>query len=150
MAVTIDDRGMDQFRARLREIGAKTVYIGVLGSGKGNEAHGRVTNVDVATWQEFGTVDEEGNEHVPERSFLRATIPIKKADIEARAATEIRKALAGTQTVEASMGRIGEAVVGMVKRRMAEGIDPPLVSREGTPLIDSGQLRSAITHEVRG
>lgn len=164
------------FLERLKSIDRTEVFIGVLSSGKAQMPHpepvrqkegesgaahkkrakavassstSAVTQVDVATWMEFGAGDVE------ERSFLRDTINIKHAEITSRANKEIGKVAAGKQTAAVAYDRIGADVVGMVQKRIADGIapgnDPATIAKKGssTPLIDSGQLRSAITHEVK-
>ena len=62
----------------------------------------------------------------------------------------------GKQTPAAAYERIGQVVVGLVKKRIAEGIEPGNApstlekkAPKTKPLIDSGQLRSSITHEVK-
>lgn len=113
-----------------------------------------ITQVDIASWNEFG-VTIGGVVHVPERSFLRGTIDRKHAEITKRAAKELPKAFAGKQSVAAAFERVGIATVGLIQDRIAEGIAPgndaKTIERKGSskPLIDSGQLRSSITYEVR-
>lgn len=139
----------------LKALGAKAAYVGVLASGKANEAHGNsegeraITNVDVATWNEFGTDD------IDERSFLRDTLSIKKVEIESSVAKRVKLALTGKIGPDDVHDRTGLQVQGMCQQRIADGIAPgnapATIERKGsaTPLIDTGQLRSAITYEVR-
>lgn len=157
MSTTVErDARFDAFIKRLQETKRTEVFIGLLGSGKAQAPHGdgTITQVDVGTWNEFG-VEIDGVEHVPERSFLRATIDIKHKDITKRAATELQKAFLGKQSVGDAYERIGIAVVGMVQKRISDGIAPGnaevTMQRKGssTPLIDTGQLRSAVTYEVK-
>jgi len=151
VGVTVDERGLDRLRVALRDLSSTDVFVGILASGKANEAHagGAVTQLDVGTWMEFGT------DHVPERSFLRETIAVKRNEIETRLAAEVRKVLTGKQGVDAAMEHVGQFVVGLCQARIKEGIGPELdqstIDRKGssTPLIDTGQLRSSITYEVR-
>jgi hypothetical protein len=148
------NKKFQEFIERLIAIDRTQVFIGVLSSGKAQESHGLATQVDVATWNEFG-VTIDGVEHVPERSFLRATIDLKHAEITKRAATELGKVFTGKQSVTDAYERIGAAAVGIVQDRIAAGIapdnDPATIERKGssTPLIDTGQLRGSITYEVR-
>ena len=50
---------------------------------------------------------------------------------------------------------LGQKYVGQIQARISAGIPPPLaestIARKGSsvPLIDTGQLRSAVTYEVR-
>lgn len=141
------------FAETLKSLGEKSAYVGVLAGGKANEPHASdgdepLTNVQIATWMEFGTDD------IPERSFLRDTLTIKKAEIEASIAKRIGLALTGKISIDEVHERTGLQVVGMCQERIAQGIQPGNApstiakKKSATPLIDTGQLRSAITHEV--
>ena len=148
--MTVTSSADEKFKAfgeLLRELGGKSAYIGVLASGKANEAHGdeddAPTNVMVATIHEFGGGD------VPERSFLRETLRLTKVEIEAAVAKRVRLALTGKIRPDEVHERTGIQVVGLCQEHIAQGISPPLKVREGTPLIDTGQLRASITYEVR-
>lgn len=156
VGVTVDDKGLDRLRVALRDLSATEVFVGILASGKANEAHKDEDGNDtVATQQDVGTWMEFGTGHVPERSFLRETIAVKRNEIETRLAAEVRKVLTGKQGVDAAMEHVGQFVVGLCQARIKEGIGPELdqstIDRKGssTPLIDTGQLRSSITYEVR-
>jgi len=132
----------------LKKLEQKAAYVGVLASGKANESHGGdgdepLTNVQIATWHEFGTED------IPERSFLRETLRLTKTEVEAFATKRVRDCLTGKIAPDAVHDAVGIKVVGLCQEHIAQGINPPLKVREGTPLIDTGQLRSSITHEVR-
>jgi hypothetical protein len=107
-----------------------------------------MTVADVAMIHEYGLGD------APERSWLRAWVDENQAAIEARLKTEVEAALFGKRTAEQAMERFGLWAVGEIKKRIIAGIGPALadetVKRKGssTPLIDSGQLLSSITHQV--
>lgn len=145
MSVSIgDDPKFAAFAETLKKLGQKAAYVGVLAGGKGNEVHGEgVTNVQIATWQEFGT------DTIPERSFLRETLRLTKPEVEKFVAKRMQDCLTGGLTPDGVHEAVGVKVVGLCQEHMAQGINPPLKSREGTPLIDTGQLRKSITHEVK-
>lgn len=156
--VTVSNDGrFAQWLSAVREIGRSEVAIGLL-SAKAAASHGDgVTNVDVGTWMEFGTLTPDGRVHVPARPFLRSTLDTRKPKILQFAATRIRRSLQGKATPATALGEIGAFVVGQVQTRIASN-DPPFTAladstteRKGStkPLIDSGQLRSSITYEVR-
>lgn len=149
------DEKFKAFGELLRELGAKSAYIGVLASGKANEAHESsgdepLTVLQVATWNEFGTGE------IPERSFLRDTLSIKKAEVEAFAAKQIHLALTGKIAPDWAHDRIGQEVQGMCQKRIADGIAPAnaqsTIDKKGSdkPLVGrTGVLRASITYEVR-
>lgn len=121
-----------------------SVVVGVQGSA-GSDL------VIIAASNEFGT--EDG--HIPERSFLRSTVDDNENEIldDLQAATEA--VLDGRSTTTREFGIVGEKVVGMVKERIAAGIEPEnapsTIAAKGsdTPLIDDGRLRNSITHDLR-
>jgi phage gpG-like protein len=125
-----------------------TIKVGVQGREASEpKANGGGTVVEIATIHEFGL----GNN--PRRSFIadgydesidEAKRRLKKAGI--------RIADGANPIVEAE--RFGLWAAGEYQERMARGIPPALkpatIARKGSdkPLIDTGQLRSSITHKV--
>jgi len=140
LSVTVRDKGLVALLGRLKQAHAARVSVGVHGDAPSRDG-GSATNVEVATYQEFGTAT------IPARSFVRATVDEQAGAIQGA----IRKAAEGIVKglrPSAAMTQIGALVVGMMQRRMSQGIPPPLKSRAGTPLIDTGQLRASITSKV--
>lgn len=104
----------------------------------------------VAGFHEYGAPP-----HLPQRSFLRSWFDVSKK----RNAEIIRRllgaALAGRVTVSQALERIGLQFASDVKLRISEGRITPDIKQEtkdrkgsDVPLIDTGQLRAAITYEV--
>jgi hypothetical protein len=93
---------------------------------------------------------------IPERSFIRKTVDIKRRQIVALSKNLAAKVLDGSQTREKALAMIGVFTQGEIRARMSRGIPPPLkpatVARKGSskPLIDTGQLRASVDSEVRG
>ena len=145
------DRGWGRLRRELRKsLRHPHVAVGIFGE-KGSEPHqdSNFTNAQVGSVHEFGL----GN--VPERSFIRGTI-----DQKGRKITRVAKALAtqvlqGQVSTKIALDILGQFVKGEIQKRIARGIPPPLkpatIARKGSskPLIDKGQLRASIDHEVR-
>ena len=125
------------------------VAIGILA--ENDDREDGESNAEIGTWQEYGT--EDG--HIPERSFLRATMD-ENARIYGRLAKALYgRVLVGALSVRTALDLFGLRVVADVKRRIQRGI-PPLLSlvtiarkKSSKPLIDTGQLINSITHEVR-
>ncbi len=151
MSVKISDK--DKGYKKLLDAAAKakhgTVDVGVL-AGKGDEASKTspgLTVMDVATFNEFGL-------GVPERSFIRGYVDENEQAIR----NDIKKLalliMKGEKTTEEALELLGLKTVGGIQKRISAGIDPPnatsTVRRKGSskPLIDTGQLRSSITHRV--
>lgn len=144
--------------AKLR--GAK-VTIGIHASA-GQHAGSPETVADIALKHEFGSG------RIPERSFLRSTVDGNpKPMIQAQKAAN--KVCHGQLTAQQACDQIGLVTVGEVKQTIFNKIPPPLSQQTiavhqakaahggglaghadaTTPLIDSGQMISSITHEVQ-
>ena len=95
-----------------------------------------------------GTAHEFGSSRVPERSFLRSTVIEKKRDYKALFRKLTFKIVKGDMDAKTALGLIGLAVQTDVQDKITDIDSPPLVYREGNPLIDTGHLRQSITFEV--
>lgn len=150
MTVRVRDNGAARLRAALRARAASAVEVGVLGADAAkayDEGDEPITVADVARWAEFGLGQ-------PRRSWLKDTIEIKRAELLERMRAEAQAVARGERTKPEALTRIGLWIEGEIKQRIANGIDPPnaetTIERKGssTPLIDTGQLRSSITHRL--
>jgi hypothetical protein len=111
---------------------------------------GPATLAEIASYHEFGL-------GVPRRSFIADWADENKARHEEQLRKMAQAIVAGkVDSPETGLARLGALYVGEVQRRIAQGIDPPLaestIKRKGSskPLIDTGQLRTAITYYVDG
>lgn len=151
------DKGWGRLLAQVRKTaGSKPhVAVGLMGT-KAAATRGDETTRDgePLTNAELG-LDHEFGLGVPERSFVRDTIDIKLRDITKTAAGLQRAVLRGALTTRNALDLLGLFVKGEIQQRIADGIPPAnapeTIRRKGssTPLIDTGQLRGAIDHEVR-
>lgn len=96
---------------------------------------------------------------IPERSFIRATVDENKeliTDLQVKILDGILRGRASTQK---GLSLLGQKVENLIKKRMADGIDPPnarstvmkKTKGEGgvtKPLIDTGNLRQSIRYMV--
>jgi hypothetical protein len=146
VTVRVRDNGYAKVVANVASLRAPVgVKVGVLD----DKPHGDgATVADIALVHEFGLGD------VPERSFLRAWVDENKAEIQQRLKAATESVVFGQQTADVAMNRFGLWAVGEVKKRIIAGISPPLdpktIARKGsaTPLVDTGQLLSSITHAI--
>lgn len=146
MAVRDEDRGYKALVETVFKFGKPVVHVGIL-EADGGEDHGGMTVAEVAAIHEFGL-------GVPERSFLRAWFD----ENEDRAREAIRRLLvsviAGKRTKEQALELFGQWAQGEIQARIAAGIPPGLaestIAKKGSsvPLIDTGQLRSAISYMI--
>lgn len=92
---------------------------------------------------------------IPQRSFLRATVDEGTAAIDKLINDEITAMVEGKRRASQSAERIGLVIMGMVQKRISDGIDPPnkaeTIRRKGSdkPLVRYGELKSSITYVVR-
>lgn len=153
-SVRVVDRGANDLLRRLREAAAGYhVKVGVIGAEAAAD-HGGMTNADIASYHEFGL-------GVPQRSFIREWADENEGQNKAKLRRAGREILKNKSTVQTELERFGVEAVGSIQQRMASGPSSwkPLAEatvrrktgRSGdrtARLIDTGQLRSSITHEV--
>lgn len=103
------------------------------------------------------TVAEIANEHefglgVPERSWLRDWVDQNQAMIRNDLRRAASRIIEGKLTIQQASDLLGSKYVAAIQTRIANGIAPPnapsTIAKKGssTPLIDTGQFRSAITY----
>ena len=171
-AVTEQDQGARDLLARVRALsGGRTVRVGVLADAPKREekpsARGKpskkarirekVARRAAPSLLEVAIIHEFGAGPVPARSFIRATLDEKRAEILKLQVALAQQVLLGKLTPEQALGQLGAKVASMCQARIVAGIAPPLAAstlrRKGnkiTPLILTGQLKSSITFAVEG
>ena len=165
MAVTVQvkvvDQGWEAIKKRIDALhgGGAVVKIGVQGHQAAANHQGKhLTVAQIATIHEFGKVIRQPRMRrtivIPERSFLRATVDLYREAIQRRNVLLTQGFVLGKFALRAALDLLGMYVVGLVKQRIANGIAPPnspwTIAQKGSskPLIDTGQLRNSITHQV--
>lgn len=127
------------------------VTIGVHES-EGSAAHGEdgATLIDIAGYHEFGTST------IPARPFISGWADEKRADIEGDLHKMGVAIIRGkVPSVRIALERLGVKFVGDVQVRIKSNIAPPLAQStidakgSSTPLIDTGQLWTSVTHKVK-
>ena len=151
------DRGFNNVVRGMSTLGKPVVEVGILAASAGAGYSKGTTVLDVAAWNEFGT------SRIPSRSFLRAWYDENVQKVREWLCTGMQRVLKewiasggkGKGAGDAFLNKIGLKIVGEVQARIASSIPPPnapsTVKRKGssTTLIDTGQLRSSITHRVK-
>ena len=143
------DRGANALTRRFaaNEAGL-TVKVGMLA--KAQEPHeggGDLTVADIGTIHEFGL-------GVQQRSFIRGWYDENQEENKRIVSVLQKQVLRGEVTQPVALNRFGLKCVGDIQRRIVAGIEPPLaqstIDKKGssTPLVDTGQLRASISHEV--
>lgn len=142
----------DKLLAHAHKLEHAHVKVGVLSSKGGDATHegSDMTLVEIAAVHEFG------NDHVPERSFIRRTLDQRvRGDLvrlqEGLARLVVTKGL----DPEKALATIGSWAAAEVKKTITEDdIPPPLAAStirakgSSKPLVDTGLLKNSISYEV--
>ena len=148
--ITDRDKG---FRKLLRRVkGAargRGVTVGIHSGEGAAPVPGGGTVVDVGSIHEFGLGD------VPERSFIRRWADEDKEELRSGEKKLAQSIVKGQNTAEAALEKMGVLFAAKAQKFISDGratpkLDDATKDRKGssTPLIDTGQLRSSITHQV--
>ncbi len=154
------DKGWKEYQQNVLKLSQSGAYcqVGVQGApaaANHNKSPG-ITIADIANIHEYGKTFTVGDRTIviPQRSFIRAAVD------EFHNAIQKRATLIGTGVVllkftkQQGLELIGAYAVGIMKQRIADRISPPnrpsTKKRKGSdvPLIDTGQLRGAITYKI--
>lgn len=98
----------------------------------------------VGATHEFGSPSR----NIPQRSFLRSTIQEKRRSYKRMFRRLAIRIIKGRITKKEALSLIGLQVQGDVVSNISDGISPPLKSRTGNPLNDTGHLKQSITFQV--
>lgn len=152
--VKVVDLGANRVLRAARQNGRKPAHVdvGILGkeAAKDKKQGGGLTVGQVAEWAELGLGQ-------PQRSWLRAWIDDNEDLINDRIDREMEDVILGKRTPDQSLKRIGVWLQGELQLNIANfpdnGFRPnadSTIARKGSavPLIDTGQLRSSISHRT--
>lgn len=155
MAVKIVDRGYRKLLDAFAALGVRNTVITVgVHAADGREVHADSefgdTVLDIAIANEFGT------ETIPQRSFIRAWFDENRTKNKEAIKRMLQSVIGGKRTRTQAFELLGQAFVGQIQRKIAQGISPPnspaTVAWKGSskPLINTGQLRTSITYAIDG
>lgn len=132
----------------LRNQGLVTVGIHASAGAAGKKGSTGMTLLDVAIANEYGT------DTIPARAFVRGYVDENEEKINRQIRVTASRIVQGKVGRRVGLERLGQALAGGMKARIAQGIAPAnaasTIRRKGSakPLIDTGQLRSAINYQV--
>lgn len=139
----------------LEDAKRKAVFVGLPADKVGGAIYGDgMTVLQIGAIHEFGAPEQ----HIPERSFLRVPFNTKRAEVNKAIAQQFERIADGRQTVPVGLGKVGVTATNISKgafRSAGYGTWAPLKAAttrakgSGTPLIDTGTLRSSINWAVR-
>lgn len=165
ISITVTERNdMPSVLERLRAALAKGAYVkvGMLGGDSKMRGQGEpLTNVDIALVHEFGSLAAK----IPERSFLRSTFDMSRAEYETILEKFAGGIYDGKLTVDRALGLLGAKVSADVKGTVVRGepIPPPNAPRtlalkeakraQGSlgpvrTLIDTGRMIGSVAWQV--
>lgn len=104
---------------------------------------------DVAIYNEFGT------SRIPERSFLRSTMEERQDEYVDLLVKGIEQFVEKGKPLEDTLELAGLKAAGDIQQKITDLSDPPnsplTIALKGSsnPLINTGAMRAAVTHEVR-
>lgn len=136
------DRGWKALLRRTKPLNrTQAVKVGIL-SGSGSAGAG-VSVLDVASIHEFGLGD------MPERSFIRAWADADKEKHRDAERLMAESVVRGKNTAAAALDKLGVLLAAEAQKFISDGRVTPATGGAGkTTLVETGQLRSSISHEV--
>lgn len=157
MSATFKDSGYSPaFRRVMKLFGRasvtsnQAVYVGVLPENADMpESHG----TDLL---EYAAINEFGQGHVPERSFLRSTFDENRETIRKMMVQDVNRIIDGTYTEDKMLRRVGGFLSKKVRSKVEAGGEPFILNAPSTvrkkgfnkPLIETGNLLSSIGYRI--
>lgn len=155
---------LKQVMKRAEKLNQLQLVVGIPNDGKSRKDSDEITNAELGVIHEFG-VPERG---IPERSFMRSTMSEESENLGNLAKVMVSGCLSGQITPRKAFSQIGAYLKGQVVEKITDGEFQPNTAETtkrklapvkdkrkkrapdaNKPLIDTGQLRGAITYEVR-
>jgi len=142
---------LKQVMKRAEQLNQLQLVAGIPNDETSREDSGEITNAELGIIHEWGA-PEKG---IPERSFMRSTMSEERENLGRLSKTQIALCLEGNTSPHDVFATIGVYLQGKIVEKITDGEFEPnnenTVKRKGSskPLIDTGQLRGAITYEVR-
>jgi len=145
--MTIKDNGYKKLMEdTVKKLTPAYVKVGVFGE-KGSASRGNITNADIGANAELGIGQ-------PQRPWLSGYVDETESEKRRQLGIIAKRALEGKSEILKDLDVFGAVIVGEIQERISAGIPPENSERtkarkgSSTPLIDTGQFRSSITHEV--
>lgn len=158
------DLGIGQLVKDLKEMNESTITIGFQGpSGAAVHTDAGVPMATVAQWMEFGTPGSDDRQYdrprslIPSRPLVRTTFELHSKQMKALIKKAFSDLIDGRASLDKAQQVAGEAASKLMRetldrsRSWAEPLAESTASAKGhsQPLLDSGQLRDAISWAYR-
>ena len=111
--------------------------------------------VEVAYYNNFGTVNEDGSVRIPARPFMNAAIDNHVDEISAFIFKRLRAVVRGSIDAQMALNQIGSKCKGITQSEIRDGDwvpnSPATIRRKGSskPLIDTGTMRQSVMYIVK-
>jgi len=142
------DKGYVDLMKRINASKSASVEVGIM-AGKGDAPKGAMTVLEVATIHEFGLGG------MPERSFIRGWFDVYQDVARKQISAMLKSVVQGKRSKAQAMELLGVRWVAEIQKFIAVGtnlqpLERATILRKGSsvPLVDTGQLKSAITYRV--
>lgn len=136
------DKGLNRILKLPKDLSKPYVEVGILSD----------ENEDLKT---YASANEFGTDTIPERSFIRTTMDESHSKILQVRDKAIRSAVLRGASPEDALSVIGAFVETLIKQKITDVSEPPnapsTIAKKGSanPLVDTGRMRSAVSHRVR-
>jgi hypothetical protein len=158
MSVSIKDNGYNALVKRTIGFKPVTIRTGLLEKDGAQEHAGGdgVTLLQIFVWNHFGVVAKDGlGWAIPPRPVITDWFDAHESELRDKLTVLMQQVVAGVLTRDQILNLMGQYCVGQIQQEIANHVDPPnapaTIKAKGsdTPLVDKGQLRSAISYDIQ-
>lgn len=141
--VTVKDKGWEKLFKQFSNVKKFYTAVGYFDSDQGGDV------VKKAVINEYGSRD---NKRPPSRPFMRRAFDKSLPEIRNISDAEVGMIFDGRSTIDKSLKRIGEFMVGQIKKTIVNENWTPnadsTIAQKGSsqPLIDTGEMRNSPSH----
>jgi len=154
--VSDKDLGFKEILKEINKLTKMEILVGIQeGSITSRESRGHHTRDAGVNIAQYAAQNEFGTREIPQRSFMRSSFDENFSKIEAFITLQYGKVVDGDQTARQAVGLIGQAMTGLVQRKIRAIVFPPnsalTIARKGSskPLIDFGQMIASIRYVIK-
>lgn len=136
---------------RSKQLNHLQLVVGIPSDENSREESTSITNAELGAIHEFGAPEK----NIPERSFMRSSASEEANNLGRLAKIQISECLRGETSAHDAFATVGVYLQGKIVDKITDGDFEPNTEatvkrkKSSKPLIDTGQLRGAITYEVR-
>lgn len=155
-AVVDIDLGYGKIKKDLSKLGKKYVSVGFQESAVTHyQSKGDRTQQPGVSVAQYAAYNEFGTATIPQRSFMRTAIDENINKLDDFVGQKYREVSEGKISIDQALGLIGQAVIGLIQRKIRQITQPPnaastiKIKGSSKPLIDFGQMIQSVTYVIR-